>query len=407
MGGPLTAISEQGEVIDGGGLLVVDPSVPAGLRAIVKAAGFGLATEASSATLAALAPLERLAALPEALPRIAVLPRLGFEEELAARRAGAVAWITADADASDLVAATSWIDRSGLTRPRQVLLVEDQMFVAQLVARALTQQGHNVTIAGSGAMAFKLLEDGDPDALIMDLTLPDCDGDELVTVIRHRGRLAATPILYLSGEADMDRQRAALMAGGDGFMRKPAPPAELVRWVETATARRDRLLRHLRHDGLTGLLVNAAFRELLRRALAAGQRGATPVSVALIDVDRFKHVNDTHGHGVGDQVLRRLGRMLRTDRRATDAVGRLGGEEMALLLPGTEASHAQTVVDGLRQRFRAERFIGAEGAQFSVSFSAGIAEARPMESGDAVLHRADEALYRAKRDGRDRVLLAH
>ena len=391
---------------DAGAALVVDRSVPEPVRLAIRAAGFSLAALDAPDALAGVAPLSALDDLPNGLPRIAVLGALGFTEELAAQRAGAVAWITDDADAGDVVAAASWVDRSGAARPRQVLLVEDQLFVAQLVARALTQQGHQVAIAASGAEAFAMLEDGDPDALIVDLTLPDCNGAELVSVIRHRGRLAATPILYLSGEADIGRQRSALLAGGDGFLKKPAPPPELVRWVETATARRDRLLRHLRHDGLTGLLVNAAFREALARAIAAASRTGTVVSVGLIDVDHFKKVNDTHGHGIGDQVLRRLGRMLRTGRRAGDAVGRLGGEEMAILLPGCDAVEAQVVVDGLRRRFGAEQFEGAGGATFAVTFSSGIACSAQGATGDRMLRDADVALYRAKHEGRNRVVLA-
>ena len=158
-------------------------------------------------------------------------------------------------------------------------------------------------------------------------------------------------------------------------------------------------------DALTGLLNRRAMVELLAREHPRIERGQGPLSVALLDIDLFKRINDDLGHGAGDDVLRRFGSVIKSQLRAADALARWGGEEFLLLMPGTHADDARVVLDRLRGAIAAGGF-EAIAPQLKVSFSAGVAEVHEGESQDAAIDRADRALYRAKQAGRNRVEIA-
>ncbi|HET9207362.1 MAG TPA: diguanylate cyclase [Burkholderiaceae bacterium] len=158
-------------------------------------------------------------------------------------------------------------------------------------------------------------------------------------------------------------------------------------------------------DALTGLLNRRAMVELLAREHPRIERGQGPLSVALLDIDLFKRINDELGHGAGDEVLRRFASVVKDQLRAADALARWGGEEFLLLMPGTRADDARVVLDRLRGAI-AEGGFDAIAPQLTVSFSAGVAEVLEGEAQDAAIDRADRALYRAKQAGRNRVEVA-
>jgi diguanylate cyclase (GGDEF)-like protein len=158
-------------------------------------------------------------------------------------------------------------------------------------------------------------------------------------------------------------------------------------------------------DPLTGLLNRRAMTELLTREHARSERGQGPLSVALLDIDFFKQVNDTLGHGAGDEVLRRFAGIVQSQLRTVDALARWGGEEFLVLMPCTRAEDAAAVLQRLRGAMTGAAF-GAIAPQLTVTFSAGLAQARTGEPQDAVVDRADQALYLAKKSGRDRVRTA-
>lgn len=158
--------------------------------------------------------------------------------------------------------------------------------------------------------------------------------------------------------------------------------------------------RQAREDALTGLPNRRRFDEVLKRDIAVAQRGGHPLCLALIDLDHFKRINDTHSHAVGDEVLREAARVLSADCRDADLLARLGGEEFALLLPNTELEAAVAICERLQQRFRAHpHWAGVAGLQ--VTFSVGVAECRQDDTPSRLLERADAAMYRAKNQGRN------
>jgi diguanylate cyclase (GGDEF)-like protein len=159
-------------------------------------------------------------------------------------------------------------------------------------------------------------------------------------------------------------------------------------------------------DALTGLLNRRAMVELLAREHPRIERGQGPLSVALLDIDWFKRINDNLGHGAGDEVLRRFAAILRDQLRAADALARWGGEEFLLLMPGTHLHDAHVVLERLRSELAASAVFSDIAPQLTVSFSAGIVEVTEGESQDGAIDRADRALYQAKQAGRDRIVMA-
>jgi diguanylate cyclase (GGDEF)-like protein/PAS domain S-box-containing protein len=174
----------------------------------------------------------------------------------------------------------------------------------------------------------------------------------------------------------------------------------------SAQKRTEQRLRELAFlDPLTGLLNRRRFFEVAEDELLRADRYGGAVSLAMIDADHFKNINDMYGHAAGDDVLRHIARVLSTGLRRTDSVGRYGGEELALLLPAAELADAHAVVDELREVIAAEP-VRADGVDVQARVSGGVASRRAGESLASLLRRADGALYRAKAEGRNRVVAA-
>jgi diguanylate cyclase (GGDEF)-like protein len=158
-------------------------------------------------------------------------------------------------------------------------------------------------------------------------------------------------------------------------------------------------------DGLTGLLNHTRFKEQINIEITRARRLQQPLSLAMIDIDHFKHVNDTYGHPAGDRVLRLLSRFLERRLRCTDVCGRFGGEEFGVLLTGADAEQAAKVMDALREDF-SQLEQTAEQQAFHVTFSCGIADLTAATDATQIIRQADRALYRAKHGGRNQVRIA-
>lgn len=183
----------------------------------------------------------------------------------------------------------------------------------------------------------------------------------------------------------------------------PVMTNRFIRLIHQLDSAEERLKTLAREDPLTEIYNRRHFLELARREWDRARRYADPLSLVILDVDRFKTINDMHGHTVGDEVLRRIAHVLRESTRASDVVARYGGEEFVLLLPGTDLGTARRVADRVRNSIAAATQMYRPGG---VTVSGGVCG---LEAGvatfDELLQRADEALYGAKQSGRDRVEL--
>jgi diguanylate cyclase (GGDEF)-like protein len=244
-----------------------------------------------------------------------------------------------------------------------------------------------------------------PDLILLDIQLPGINGVEVARIIRQSRRDLWLPIVFLSGECDPALQMEARKQGGDDFIAKPVGPAELVSLVRLRANRAAGLRSLMERDSLTGLLNHARLKDRLFNELERCRRTGTQVSLAMVDLDHFKQVNDTHGHINGDRVIRTLAHTLTGGLRRIDIVGRYGGEEFGVILLDSSPEAATAVVNRIRETFSNIAF-GKTGETFNVTLSVGLAGSRAYPTTELLIGAADRALYAAKADGRNRVAIA-
>jgi diguanylate cyclase (GGDEF)-like protein len=294
---------------------------------------------------------------------------------------------------------------------RTLLLVDDERMqhrlVGQMLLRFKTPQ-FDLEVAGTRREGLEKLMRGGYAAALLDYELTDGNGLTLLREARAQG--CRTPVIFLTANSGTDLDMAALDAGAADYLEKSTlSPRVLERALRYTLKLADSIeqLRQLAtRDQLTGLLNRREFDRILAAELKRGQRFVRPVSLALIDIDHFKRINDTHGHVVGDQVLRHVSDLILRHARSVDFVARYGGEEIAVIMIETHASAACQVVERIA-RAVADLPLCSAGTTVPVSFSAGIAcSAVHGEEPIDLISSADRALYAAKAAGRDRVLIA-
>ena len=338
------------------------------------------------------------------VPVVFVSNRSDVPARLDAVRAGCSGYFVKPVDFSGIVSTLDRITRVE-PEPYRILIVDDEREAAAF---------HSASLEAAGMVTIEVVDPKDviphlvefqPDVILMDVYMPGCSGMELAAVIRQEEAFVGIPIMFLSRETDRMKQIAALGEGGDDFLPKPVPPDHLVAAV-TARAQRGRTLRHfMERDGLTGLSTHSRIVEQLEVSIRRAERRGDSLAVAMLDIDGFKDVNDSHGHLVGDQVLKALAHLLRQRLRLSDSVGRFGGDECLVVLPETGAEAAQRKMDEIRRNFAAIEHDTGQ-ASFSVTLSGGVAEYPAVPTSHQLIAAADAALYEAKRAGRDRVILA-
>jgi diguanylate cyclase (GGDEF)-like protein len=285
-----------------------------------------------------------------------------------------------------------------------VLAVDDDPVVLEGLDVLLGEAGFVVHTLTDPRRIFDVLESAAPDLLVLDFHLPHADGAELCRALRNDPRWATLPVVFLSGTTDAVTRQRMLDAGGDDHLTKPVIGRELVSRIRNRMDRLRPLQQLADEDGLTGILNRRRSRELIGQRITTARHFGRPLSLAVIDLDEFKAVNDRYGHAAGDSVLRRLSTLLSSRFRGEDVVARWGGEEFAVCMYDTSREDAVRRVAELLEAFRAETFFVDDGSPFTAAFSAGVAQ-YPEDGADveSVYRSADRALYRAKSEGRGRV----
>lgn len=293
------------------------------------------------------------------------------------------------------------------TTQSTVLAVDDDPSIHGVLHALLNPRGLRLTSLADPLRFWESLEMTSPDLLILDVDMPHLSGIELCRVVRNDPRWSSLPILFLSASDDSETLHRLFSAGADDYVRKPIVGPELVTRLLNRLER-TRLLRSLAEtDALSGVANRWKSSQMLEQYLRLADRYRQVIAVAVLDLDHFKGVNDQHGHAAGDEVVRRLGCLLRSSFRAEDVVGRWGGEEFVVGMYGMSRRDGVRRMTQLLDSLRAEVFLDAYGNEFQVTLSAGIAQ-YPEDGRDlsTLYRRADEALYRAKHEGRARVLSA-
>ena len=285
---------------------------------------------------------------------------------------------------------------------RRILIVDDDPDVVFLIRSVLDATGHELVTAGDVASAEAALAADTPSLIVLDLVLPDGDGRSLLMRLRERPATASTPVIVLTATSS-ERARAECIAlGADQVVPKPFDPALLAAAVRHQLDRTDRLRETSHRDPLTGLANRAAMSEAWADAV---NRAAQPMRLAMLDLDRFREVNERFGAGRGDTVLSGFARMAREELAHARVVARWGGEEFAALYEGEGAVHAEAELQRLVERARTELH-SLDDASVAVSVSAGLADASERPALDEAIARAEYYLYLAKTTGRDRLVSA-
>src|SRR5690242_17853702 len=287
-----------------------------------------------------------------------------------------------------------------------ILVVDDSPDKLSLLEAALCLAGYSVTTATDGDEALAAIESYQPDLVITDVMMPRINGYELAQRIRANPLTKFIPVIMQTalGRRAEDLRRASEV-GALGYITDPTD-------LELLLARARTLLEFKAYldvceeaaftDHLTGLANRRRFERQLDREVSRVLRYEHPFSLLMLDVDSFKNLNDTYGHDAGDEAIRRLARVLREGTRGIDLAARIGGEEFAVLLVETSKDGAVEVAERLRLAIRALEIPGAE--QITASF--GVAECpSDAQTASDLLKAADVALYEAKRNGRDRVVV--
>ena len=293
----------------------------------------------------------------------------------------------------------------------RILIADDDAISRRLLEKSLTRLGHDVDAVADGQAALTaLLAPDGPRLAILDWMMPGAEGPEVCRAVRAR----ATPYVYIIFLTSRDRREdmfSALDAGADDFLTKPLDNAELrarlhsgervIGLQERLLEIQDQLRHQASHDYLTGLWNRRAIREHLEHELQRAAREHRPLAVAIADIDHFKQVNDFHGHAAGDDVLRETVIRMRSVMRSYEALGRYGGEEFLMILPGCEGQAALDLAERTRKAVAASP-MDAGGVRGPVTISLGVAwTGKGQADADALIQAADAALYRAKAAGRN------
>ncbi|HSJ25444.1 MAG TPA: diguanylate cyclase [Longimicrobiales bacterium] len=302
------------------------------------------------------------------------------------------------------------------TEPGRILVVDDNQDNIEIIATRLRFRGYEILEASDGSQALALVEEQAPDLILLDVMLPDIDGYEISRRIKGSADLPFIPIILVTARDSTQDKVAGLDAGADDYLTKPINFPELearvrsmlrIKRLQDELEEKNRELERLSiSDGLTGLYNHRHIHGLLAEEFERVSRTNDCMSVAMFDLDHFKAVNDTYGHQSGDRVLVEMAEILRESARDIDRLGRYGGEEFIALLPETCIDDAMVFVERVRREVARRPFDIGTGEPLRMTLSAGVATYPHdlIDSVEALVRLADQALYSAKGSGRNRVV---
>lgn len=337
------------------------------------------------------------------IPVIFVSAKSDLEARIAAVRTGSSAYLVKPVNPLALCSMLQDLTSTETPEPYRIMIVEDDPYVSEMYSSILQDAGMETRSLNDPMQSLAVLSEFKPDLILMDMHMPGCNGMELAGAIRQMEAYLSIPIVFLSGETDVNLHFDARRMGGDEFLIKPIRPDHLISAVSVRAERMKILRSHMVKDSLTGLYNHSTIKEHLAMQIERAKRNMENVCFAMIDLDHFKSVNDTYGHPVGDLVLVALSRLLRQRLRKTDIIGRYGGEEFAVILPGCSLEEAIPLLDQLRESFASICFTVGQ-KTFTSTFSCGVACLCTAPGVEEMCNAADEALYSAKYAGRNRII---
>jgi len=337
------------------------------------------------------------------LPLIFISEDNSIDARLKAVQVGGQAFITKPVDYTQLLQAIDSLTERQLIQKYRVLIVDDQKSLSDYYASILEEAGFEVmSVNHPQKELMPALTEFVPDLILLDLYMPYCNGQDLAGIIRQMDNLLSVPLVFLSAESSTDLQLRAMSTGADAFLTKPVSPDDLLLTVQSRIKRGRAVHDLVTKDPLSGLLNRRESIRRLDEEISRSRRNGTPLSVAMLDLDHFKKINDSQGHAVGDWVIKFFARSMQKIFRESDIIGRHGGEEFVVIFPDTEPDAAQLACKRLKKYIKESE----KDLPCPFTYSGGLAFVGGDEDSHSVLERADMALYKAKEKGRNKVITA-
>jgi diguanylate cyclase (GGDEF)-like protein len=300
----------------------------------------------------------------------------------------------------------------------KILIADDESVSRRMLQGLLVKWGYDVISAEDGDAAWEKLKPSDaPRMALLDWMMPGKNGVDVCRALRKQRPEPYTYILLLTAKDAKESVVEGLESGADDYLTKPFNPQELKARIrvglrlldleDNLVQAREAMRFKATHDTLTGVWNRGAILDTLERETGRARREGTSLGVLIADLDHFKSLNDTYGHLAGDAVLREATKRMQTGVRPYDAVGRYGGEEFLILLPGCNGSDTQEKAERLREAIVREAVETSTGILNITMSVGGVATADwPADTANQILQMADLALYRAKEEGRNRTVMA-
>ncbi len=290
-----------------------------------------------------------------------------------------------------------------------VLVVDDSTDVHRLLKARLRHEELELVCVDNGVEGLAKAESINPAIILLDLDMPGTDGFEVLRTLKENGKTLNIPVIILSGLQSPQDKVTAFDLGAVDYITKPFDLTELrvrVRSVLKMYRLLQMLSQRAQIDGLTGLWNRAFFQSRWAEECARSQRHQRPLSIAMIDADHFKSVNDTYGHPAGDAVLQGIGKVLQKNARASDVCCRYGGEEFVVVMPDTSAADAKAFCERVRQEL--EQVVWPRHPERKITCSIGVAGSSGATgvSPEQWIELADRNLYSAKKTGRNQVVVS-
>lgn len=290
------------------------------------------------------------------------------------------------------------------TKLLSVLIIEDNPVESRILQARLAAKNRNIFTAETAAQAEEILEQEDIALILLDLILPDTDGRNFLVRLKERPDLSGIPVFVVSAKGSQGTKAECFALGAESYFEKPVDSEILATAVAAKLQSTGEAVSKSRTDPLTGLPNRAAFTEEFNRAQSLATRSRSSLAVAIIDLDHFKNLNDTYGHRMGDEVLKRIRPIMSNALRQTDYVARWGGEEFVVLFPKADAKGAAGALNKALGILRKEQFSVGGQTISDVTFSGGVEEVSPDMPVDEAIAEADRHLYQAKENGRARIV---
>jgi diguanylate cyclase (GGDEF)-like protein len=327
-----------------------------------------------------------------------------FDTRLAAVRAGVADFIVKPTSILGIIEKIKRVLNLQQTRDYQIVFIDDQKSTGEFYQTLLEEAQCEVHFMDSVQAMFNDLDDIHPDLFIFDMNMPQVNGLEATKMIRQQKQFDFTPVIILTADEQLETKLSALQGGADDVIAKSTPPALVIKLLLTRLKRSLGVREFVSKDSLTGVLNHGQIMDAAMTHFRLNQRYNSEGAIAMLDIDRFKAINDTFGHAAGDKVLSGLGQLLSRSLRSTDCIGRYGGEEFMIVLVASTPEESIQRLTSIKEEFATTDF-EFKGKVFRCTFSIGLAGLAQNENLPQAINHADQALYTSKEGGRNKITI--